>query len=347
MTMRSRFPSILFVAILLLAIPLHAQAATSIGPADFEQIWLLNNQRNIIARYHQRTDLLRRDPRPLYQIDADSSTDQTIRTSAGDSDALLSRMGMHYQNDKYLFMLDWLSLIPQPQTTEGFTYGDVVLARSWKRGDTLGYTLGGRLQTRPNTTQVGGQTVFKLVDNASNDYLGGFAHITYQGWDFGTYYSRNDGNQANTLQYSIIDTDARSLYSTLTHLGGAPDRNVAPRNELAFNYRGQVVSHELRAGVTAAALSGSHHVEPGNAYLSVQSPSRFGFNYTAGLYFTRLIDTGETLRGGKLGVEYKIKLDGDFSMGLYARKNAFGDIDAMVVRNEPVYSFRLQGRAGF
>lgn len=72
-----------------------------------------------------------------------------------------------------------------------------------------------------------------------------------------------------------------------------------------------------------------------------------GFSYTAGLYFTRLIDTGETLRGGKLGVEYKIKLDGDFSMGLYARKNAFGDIDAMVVRNEPVYSFRLQGRAGF
>lgn len=329
---------------IVLQLPAYGHAATVIGPVEFEQIWLLGNQRNVIARYHQRTERFRRDQRPLWLMDIDSSANQTIRTSAGDMEAIMDRIGIHYQDPNYLVLIDWLSLIPQPQTTEGFTYGDTVLGRSWQRGEKLSFTLGGRLQTRPKTMQSGGQTVFSLTDNASSDSLGGFAHVNYGEWDFGSYYSRQDGNQANTLQLIILDTDTRGLSGTLAYLHGAPDRSIAARYELALNHREQISLHELRGGLTVATLSGGNKTAVSNAYLTYHSPDTPGFRFTGGLLHTYLIDSNESLPGAKLGIEYRFELEGEVSIGLFVQKNAFGDVDAMVVKNEPVFSFTLHGR---
>lgn len=333
---------------LLLLLPLCGHAATLIGPDEFEKIWLLNNQRNIVARYHQRTEQFRSDHRPLWRLDLDATANQKIRTNAGDMEAIMDRIGMHYQDSDYLFLVDWLSLIPQPQTTEGFTYGDLVLGRSWQRGDRLGFTLGGRLQTRPKATQSGGRSVFNLTDNASSDSLGGFVHINYDAWDFGSYYSGRDGNQANSLGFTLIDSDTRGLAGAITRLGGAPDRNIPARNELSLNLREQLALHELRAGVTAAAYSGIKAARLSNASLDYLSPDTHGFSFSAGLYHTYFIDSGETLPGGKLGIEYTLVLNGEqFTMGAFVRRNAFGDINAMVVRDEPVFSFVMSARAQF
>lgn len=332
---------ILFAAFLLFHA--HGHAATVIGPAEFEQIWLLNNQRNVIARYHQRTERFRRDLRPLWLMDIDSSTNQTIRTSAGDTEAIMDRIGIHYQDPNYLVLIDWLSLIPQPQTTEGFTYGDTVLGRSWQRGEKLGFTLGGRLQTKPKSMQSGGQAVFNLTNNASSDSLGGFAHLNYGDWDLGSYYSRQDGNQANALQFIIVDSDTRGLSSTLAYLRGAPDRKIATRYELALNHREQISLHEVRGGITVS-LSGAKKTAVSNAYLIYHSPDAPGFRYSAGLFHTYLTDTNESLTGARLGMEYRFELDSEVGLGLFVRKNAFGDIDAMVVKNEPVFSFTLHAR---
>lgn len=332
---------------LLLLLPAGGYAATIIGPTEFEQIWLLNNQRNLIARYHQRTEQFRREKSSLWLLDVDSTANQTIRTSAGDMPAIMDRIGIHYQNPDYLLLIDWLSLIPQPQTTEGFTYGDLVLGRSWQRDGKLGFTLGGRMQSTPTATQVNGQTVFNLSDNASKERFGGFAHVNYGDWDFGSYYSGEGGNQAHALQFIILDTDTRHLTGTFTSLHGAPERNIASRNELALNLAEQISLHELRAGITAAALSGGNSAALSNAHLTWQSPDQAGFRYSGGLYHTRLIDTDETLQGAKLGVEYKFVQDGGLTIGLFVRQNAFGDIDAMVVKNEPVFSFTLHGKTGF
>lgn len=341
--MKSRFPFVL-----LLLLPLCGHAATLIGPDEFEQIWLLNNQRNLVARYHQRTEQFRSDPRSLWRLDLDATANQQIRTTAGDMEAIMDRIGIHYQGRNYLFLVDWLSLIPQPQTTEGFTYGDLVLGRSWQRGDRLSFTLGGRMQTRPKATQSGGQSVFNLTDNASSDSIGGFVHINYDAWDFGSYYSGRDGNQANSLGFTLIDSDTRRLAGAITQLGGAPDRNIPARNELSLNLREQLALHELRAGLTAAAHSGIKAARLSNASLDYLSPGIHGFRFSIGLYHTYLIDTGETLPGGKLGIEYTLDINGDpLTMGAFVRQNSFGDINAMVVRDEPVFSFVMSARAQF
>lgn len=337
-----------WLTITLIFFPFGGQAATVIGPSEFEQIWWLNNQRNIIERYHLRNEMLRIDHEPLYQIDIDSTSNQTIRTSAGAVDATMSRMGIHYQSSNYLFLIDWLSLIPQPQTTEGFTYGDLVLARSWRHDEKLAYTLGGRMQTRSKTIQSGGQDVFNLTDNASSDSWGGFAHISYGEWDFGTYYSQRDGNQANALKLRIIDSGKRNLTGTIAHLGGVPERNISPRNEVSLHLREQVSLHEFRVGITAAALSGGSKTQLSNAFLTYHTPIHLHFRFSCGLYHTRLIDTDETLMGGKLGLEYIFEEQGvPVNIGLFVRNNAFGDIDAMVVRDEPVFSFRLSSKTWF
>lgn len=321
-----------------------AQAATPVGPVEFEQLWLLNNQRNLVARYQQRSEQVWVDPRPLYRIDVDSTANQTIRTSAGDKDATLSRMGMHFQNGHYLFMLDWLSLIPQPQNTEGFTYGDLVLARTWPIDDKLGVTLGGRMQTRPNTTQSGGQTVFNLTDNASHDTVGGFFHIRYGAWNLGSYYSRQNGNQANTLEYTLIHTEARRLSAAFNHLGGLAERNIPSRNELGLRLQEDIRGDELQAGATATTINGSGHTGIGNAFLSYRHVAGSGFIYSGGLYHTRIMESDESLRGFKLGLEYVFELQGEVTMGFYLRKHAMGDVDALAIRDENVFSFRLQGR---
>lgn len=336
------------LTIALMLFPFCGEAATVIGPAEFEQVWWLNNQRNIIERYHQRAGILRPDNQPLFQIDIDSTSNQTIRTSAGDLEATMSRMGIHVQNSDYLFLIDWLSLIPQPQTTEGFTYGDLVLARSWQHDEKLGYTLGGRMQTRPKTVQSGGQAVFNLTDNASSDSFGGFAHISYGDWDFGTYYSQRDGSQANALKLRMIDDENRTLTGTIARLGGVPERNISPRNELSLYLREQIMPHDFRFGVTAAALSGGGKTELSNAFLTYHAPIHLHFRVSSGLYYTRLLDSGETLRGGKLGLEYFLDEQGfPINLGFFVRRNAFGDIDAMVVRDEPVYSFQIGSMARF
>jgi hypothetical protein len=321
-----------------------AQAAAAIGPVEFEQLWLLNNQRNLVVRYQQRSEMLRTDPRPLYRIDIDATANQTIRTSAGDRDATLSRMGMHFQNAHYLFMLDWLSLIPRPQTTEGFTYGDLVLARSWPIDDKLEVTLGGRMQTRPNTTQSAGQTVFNLTDNASHDTVGGFMHVRYGAWNLGSYYSQQDGSQANTIEFALLDTEKRRLAATLNHLGGASERGIPARNEVGLNLREGTRAGELQAAVTAATINGSGHTGLGNAFLSYRHAAGSGFIYSGGLYHTRIMETDETLRGFKLGLEYVFQLKGEVTMGVYLRRHAIGDVDALAIRGENVFSFRLQGR---
>lgn len=319
-------------------------AASPVGPVEFEQLWLLNNQRNLAARYQQHEQLMRKDPRPYYLIGIDSTANQTIRTSAGDRDAILSRMNMHFQNEDYLFMLDWLSLIPQPQTTEGFTYGDLVLARSWRLDEGVGLTLGGRMQTRPNTTLAGGQTVFNLIDNASHDTVGGFVHLRYGAWDLGSYYSQKDGNQAGTLEYTALDTEARRLSASFSHLTGLSQRNIPSRNELGFDLKEFLPGQVLQVAVTASSINGSGRTGVGNAFLAYRRESGNGFRYSGGLYHTRIMESDESLNGFKLGLEYVFELQGEVSAGIYVRRNAIGDVDAMAIRNENVFSFRLQGR---
>jgi hypothetical protein len=324
--------------------PLCAVAATPIGPDEFEQIWLLSNQRNLIARYHQRAEQFRQDERPLFRLDIDAAPNQSILTSDGPMDAILDRIGLHYQSPKYLFLVDWLSLIPQPQTTEGYTYGDAVLGRSWLFENKVRLTLGIRMQTSPNTVQSGGQTVFNVTDNASHDTLGGFAHFNYGNWDLGTYYSRRDSNQANSLKYSFAEADTRDLYGTITNLRGFPERNIASRNELALNLRELISQHEVRANLTVASASGDAQVRLSNAYISYLSPEFRGFRFSGGVYHTYLIDSKESLAGAKLGMEYRFVMEGDMTVGAYVRKNAFGDIDAMVLKDKPVYSFTMAAR---
>jgi hypothetical protein len=334
-----------YLIALILLLPASACAATIIGPAEFEQIWLLNNQRNLISRYQEHSEQFRRDRRPLWLLDIDTTANQTIRTTNGDMDAIMDRIGIHYQNPDYLLLVDWLSLIPQPQTTEGLTYGDLVLGRSWQHGENLGLTLGGRMQSTPKATQMGGQTVFDLNNNASNHNFGGFAHLNYGDWNFGTYFSDQGVNQANAIQFNILHTETRNLAGTFANLHGDPERNIASRNELGINLLERISGHELRASITAT-VPGGGKATVSNAYLAYRSPDRPGFRYSTGLFHTRLIDTNESLLGAKLGVEYKLEMGGEVTLGLYARKNAFGDIDAMVMKHEPVYSFTIRGRIG-
>ena len=334
-------------ALLMLSLCLPAHASVVLAPDDFEQIWVLDNQRNLIQRYRQRTELFQLDKKPLYSLDIDATANQTIKTSAGDKTAILDRMGIHYQDPNYLLVIDWLSLIPQPQTTEGFTYGDTVLGYSWEPSNDLSLTLGGRLQSRPKTTLWGGETVFNLSDNATLDRLGGFVHINYSGWDFGSYYSNADGNQATSLYVPLHESETQHLATALTYLGGAPDLNISSRYELSLDYRSRFSQHQLNGGLTIASLSDNGTTALSNAYLLYQTPAIHSIRYSGGLFHTYNLDSHESLPGAKLGAEYVFQLEGELTMGLFIRQNAFGDINAMVVKNEPVFSFTIYARPQF
>jgi len=335
---------ILLVAILL---PTLAYGATTLGPDDFEQIWLLNNQRNLIKRYQQRTEQYLEEQQDSYSLDIDATANQNINTSAGVKDAILDRMGLHYQSEHTLFLIDWLSLIPQPQTTEGFTYGDTVLGYSWQQNEDLRLTLGARLQSTPRTVDIAGTTVFNFSDNATRDQLGGFAHINYLGWDFGSYYSSQTGNQANSIYFPFIKTDNHRLSSALTYLAGASDLGISPRYELSLDDSYRLPDSLIQSGLTIASLTSPSTTSLSNAYLLYDSSLGGGLHTSAGLFYTYLPDSDETLPGAKLGISYVMQVQGEFSMALFVRQNAFGDINALVVKNEPVFSFNISARPVF
>ncbi len=324
-----------------------AWAQPVLSPEDFERIWLLNNQRNLIKRYQQHNQLFQQNKTPYMSMDIDAADNKTIRTTAGDSEAILDRMSIYYQDPNYLFLIDWLSLIPQPQTTEGFTYGDTVLGYTWHKTKNSQLTMGGRLQSTPKTAIINNETVFNLTENATSDDLSGFIHLNYDGWDFGTYYSDENGTQATAFNIPIYKTSTQKMSAGLTYLGGAPDIDIAPRYELSIDHSFLLQQHKIRSSLTVTSLSGENNTDLSNAYLQYTSPTNNSIRYSAGLFYYYDLENNERLPGAKLGVEYILQSQDELSIGFFIRKNAFGDIDAMMVKDEPVISFNLSMRPQF
>jgi hypothetical protein len=195
--------------------------------------------------------------------------------------------------------------------------------------------------------KLGGTRVFNLSDNASRDQLGGFAHINYLGWDFGSYYSSQTGNQANSIYFPFIKTGSHQLGGTLTYLAGSSDLSISPRYELSLDDHYRYSQSVIQSGLTMAALSNPSITALSNAYLLYDRSMGDGLKTSAGVFYTYLPDSEESLPGAKLGIKYVMQMQGEFSMAFFVRQNAFGDINALVVKNEPVFSFNISARPVF
>ena len=225
------------LAVLLLFIPCAVFSETVMDPISFEQIWIQNNQRNLFKRYHYYNQQVQTTGESVYLFGVDAAPDSTIKTSDGDQNALLSRMHFHFQNEQYLFLVGWFSAIPQPHTTEGFTYGDLVAGYTWHNDERDAYlTLGLRQKSTPRSIVVNSETVFNAVSDASEEEYSLFIHFNYQGYDFGSFYSENNELEAASFNIPLVAFDQHTFTSTIAYYRENPEVDLQRRYELALNH---------------------------------------------------------------------------------------------------------------
>lgn len=329
------------VTALLLLISLQCAADTIIDPVSFEQIWLQNNQRNIIKRYHYYNEQVQRTSKSLYLIGIDAAPDRTIKTSDGNQEALISRMNIHYQSQTYLFLIDWFSAIPQPQTTEGFTYGDLIAARTWHFQASSSYlTLGLRQVSTPRSIVVNSEVVFNAVNDATEETYSAFVHYNYHGYDFGTYYSEDSKLDAVSFYIPISKSDKQILSSTIYYYGENIDADLSERYEISLDHTLLHNNHSFRSGVIAAFLQNTDTYYVSNVFTNYTSPAYSGIKILAGAYYSD-IENEERLGGGKIGLVWRPEDMENFQMSFSVQKNAIGDFNALIIRDEPVLSFTL------
>ena len=268
---------------LLMCFPVSS--ATVIDPLSFEQIWLINNQRNLIKRYHYFNRQVQSSGDAVYLIGIDAASDKVIETSDGRKDALLSRMNIHYQSKQYLFLIDWFSAIPQPQTTEGFYYGDLVAAYTWQyEGNNSYLTLGLRQKSAPRTVIVNSQLVFNATDDASDQDNSVFIHYNYQGYDFGSYYSDENKLDALSFYMPLAEFDDQKLSSTLYYFGDQGENAFGERYELSLDHLLIYNSHNFSSGAIVTYLKSTDETYLSNVFTNYTSPANKSIRYVLGAY---------------------------------------------------------------
>lgn len=335
-----------FIALLFL-LSFHCAAGTSIDPVSFEQIWLLNNQRNIFERYQFYNQQVHREQQSLYLISVDAAPDKVVKTSDGEHDALISRMNIHYQSPQYLFLIDWFSAIPQPQTTEGFTYGDLIIARSWQFDNNNSYfTFGLRQLSTPRSVVVNSERVFNATDDASKESYSIFLHYNYQAYNLGTYYSEDNQLEAIDLFIPLSKSGTQSLSSKLYYYHANPAADLSERYEISLDHGLLINEHRFRSGVIVSRLADTGKVYVSNIFTNYSSPSYSVLNLIAGAYYAN-IENKDKLPGAKLGVIWQNVGMEDIQMSFTMRQNAIGDFNALIIRDEPIFTFTLSSKIDY
>lgn len=321
--------------------PLPGIADNIVDPVSFEQIWLQNNQRNIFRRYHYYNEQVQRENMNLYLIGVDAAPDRTISTSEGDREALISRLNIHYQSPQYLFLIDWLSAIPQPQTTEGFTYGDLIAARTWQfENDNAYLTFGVRQVSTPRSIVVDSERVFNAVDDATEETYSIFIHYNYHGYNLGTYYTEDRQIDALDFHIPLLMSDTQTISSTVYYYEARNEANLSERYEISLDYAALIGVHDIRSGIVATYLEDSDTFYVSNIFIHYTFPVSASFNVITGAYYSD-IENEQTLPGGKLGLTWKPDDIDDIQLSFSIQKNAIGDFNALIIRDEPVFSFTL------
>ena len=330
-----------FITGLLLLVSLSGFCETPIDPISFEHIWLQNNQRNLFTRYREYNDQVQATSEGVYLLGFDAAPDKKILTSEGEKNALISRMNIHYQDKKYLLLIDWFSAIPQPQETEGFTYGDLILGYTFRRDASDSYlTLGLRQKSTPRSVVVNSQVVFNATSDATREDYSVFVHAHYHDYDVGTYFSKNNELDAMSFDIPIAKNDRHSLTSTVSYFNENPDANLYKRYELSIENTSRLGEQIVRAGAVAASVPDLNKNNISNVFAEYTSSGLLRLKFIGGLYYYNDIENNDRLNGGKIGLLWKPEQEA-FQLGFSLQRNAIGDFNALIVRNEPVFSFKL------
>jgi len=336
----------ILLAILLFLVPLTGYANSIIDPVDFEQLWLQNNQRNLYKRYQYYNEQVQRSNDSLYLLGVDAAPDKRIKTSDGVKDALISRLYIHYQSQEFVFLLDWFSAIPQPQTTEGFTYGDLVIGKTWRYQDRDSYlTLGLRQKSTPRSVIVNSETVFNAVSDATEEEYSVYFHFNYHGYDLGTYYSENNKLESAAIHIPVAGSGDHSLSSTVYYYSANPDLGISKHFELSLDHAVNDAAYKLRSGAIVGIYPDLNKVDIVNLFASYMAPVFSGVRFIGGLYYYFDVENEESLPGAKLGIAWSLQSPDNIRIGLSAQQNAVGDYNALIIRDEPILSFTLS--AGF
>lgn len=338
--MRNFLNSSFLLLLTLTSVP--AYPANVIDPVSFEQIWLQNNQRNLIRRYYAQNAQIQQGAQEIWFAGVDGARNRTIATTSGEVEALISRLNIHYQTSKYLMLVDWFSAIPQPQETEGFYYGDMLIARSWRHLQDDAYlTLGIRQKSTPRTKVQNSQVLFDSGTDATEQEYSLFVHLNYQGWDLGSYFSEDNRLDATALYVPITERRHRRTSSVVYYYGSQPRVNQKEKLELSILHDVSRYQHNLHAGLSLALHPSDGKTAVSNFNLRYMSPKRYGLSLVAGAFYNYDLDLEQHLPGAKLGIVLQLDMPEKMQLGFSVQKNAIGDYEAMVIPDEPIYSFTL------
>jgi len=335
---------IFVITLALVAVPVYADKA--IDPISFERIWLQNNQRNLIQRFRHYNNVVQKSGDSLYLLGIDAAPDRQIKTSDGIKDALISRMHVHYQSNNHLLLIDWLSAIPQPQEYEGFTYGDLILGKTWHNMVGMDYlTLGLRHSSTPRSTVVDSETVFNYVESASQSHYGLFVHAGLGDYQLGTFVSENEPIQTLILNLPTLKLGHHSLQPELRFSSENTRIGLEERYELGVEHRFEGKAHRVKTGVTLTSVPDLDETLISNAFASFVWRMTPTLSLIGGGYYYNDIEESEGLKGAKIGLAWSLE-DKEEAMRIQVniQKNAFGDFSALIIRDEPILVFTLSSR---
>ena len=251
---------------------------------------------------------------------------------------------IHYQGQSFLFLVDWFSAIPQPQETEGFSYGDLVLAHTWRYVDADSYlTLGLRQKSTPRSIEINSETVFNATSDATEEEYSLFFHFNYHGYDFGSFYSEDNELEAASFYMPLADIDKHLFSSTISYFKESPDAELEKRYEVSLEHEYAWSQYQLRSGLVGAFLPDVSEQDIGNVFVDLILSELSGMRFVAGLYYYKDIENNESLPGAKLGIGWSHGGSEDIQFNISIQQNALGDFHALVIRDEPVLSFTITG----
>lgn len=338
----SRVMNKIILTTLLLLIPVTGFSKTTIDPIDFEHIWFQDNQRNLYKRYYYYNEQVQLSSESVYVIGCDVAPDKKIKTSEGVKDALISRLYFHLQSQKYLFLVDWFNAIPQPQETEGYTYGDLLLGKTWRYQDGSSYlTLGLRRKSTPRSVVVNSETVFNATSDATEEEYSVFFHFNYHGYDLGTYYSEDRELESAAFYMPISKSDNHSLSSTMYYYRVIPNINLSERYELSLDHTFNKAEHSMRSGIIVSLLPDLNKVDISNVFTNYVSPALSNIKFIGGLYYYFDIENDENLPGAKLGIVWQPDILKKKQISFSVQQNAIGDFNALVIRDELIFTLTI------
>jgi len=340
----SRKPLFLIFFILMLATLTtftRSLYAAPLTPSDFLQLWEMDNKRNLLLRYQDKSW-----QKGVFLF-ADFGPKVDVVTDSGIAKGEIDRANLNFNSKYFSFYYDYMFV---NEVNAEISYGEQVFAIT--TADWIPYAridLAGKKNAVPITTvDNNGNEVFQsgtlnsqANEDLSNEFDQKLVHLQLFGVDISTLVNKQSKLDSLAIQTPFIELGEHKLKLLFLNYKENTIANTPARRETVLKYQ-----IDLSPATLSAEAGYMHFVDSGDSQIS-----RIGIGYDklqhkkggwfANVYHTNDLSNNEKQYNGyRLGVKIYVP-ERDMYYVLKTQKNALSETDSMVIRDINIITFAM------